>query len=320
VTTQTERRARPEPKPFDPRRPHRLSAEHRRALALVFEAFAHRVSTLLATRLRTNARVSMHLPEQMTYAEFMHSTDDPACLGVMGLLPLPGTGVLRIDVPLALCAVDRLLGGTGGGEQPDRGLSEIETKLLRSILEPAVAELGGAFTPVVSFDPQLVRLESKPQLVRGASPESVMVTVDFEVVIGDDQFGLTVCMPLSSIAPALEQFTVSGPGVGAGVEAASAAAVTSRLMETAIDVSVRFGTVALTSAEILDLQIGDVVPLRHPVQAPLTLFASGVPCFSTAPGRRGKRLACRIVDPADDNPSEPEDDASSASRQENLRW
>ena len=315
-TTETkERRTRPEPRPFDPRRPYRLSAEHRRALALVFEAFGHRVSTVLGSRLRVTARAGMHLPEQMTYAEFMEATPDPACLGVLSLLPLPGTGIIRFDLPLAMSIIDRLLGGAGAGPHPVRGLSDIEMPLMRGLLDATVAELAGAFTPLVAMDPQMVRLESKPQLVRGASPESVMVSVDFDILVGDDSGNMTVCMPLSALGPALESFTVAAPSVGEAMEAASAAAVASNLMDAAIDISIRFGTVSLTSGDILDLQVGDVVPLHHPTTRPLSVLASGITCLSAVPGRRGKRLACQIVDAVFDDGTTP-----SSSHQENPRW
>ena len=313
-TEQRERRARPEPRPFDPRRPYRLSADHRRALALVFEAFGHRFATLLASRVRTAARATMHMPEQMTYSEFMDGSGEPTCMAVLSLMPLPGTGVIRFDVPLAMATVDRLLGGTGG-DQPARGLTDIETQLLRGLLDAGVTELGGAFTPLVAMEPQVARLESKPQLVRGASPESVMVVVDFDVLIGDDTGTISVCLPLSTLGPALDSFAVSAPSEGEAAEQASAAAVAGHLMHAAIDVSVRFGTVSLTSADILDLQVGDVVPLHHPTSKPLSVLASGVHCLSASPGRRGKRLACMIVDPPED-----EDEPSPARAQENARW
>ena len=88
-----------------------------------------------------------------------------------------------------------------------------------------------------------------------------------------------------------------------------------KLMHAAIDVSVRFGTVSLTSGDILDLQVGDVVPLHHHTTKPLTVLASGIACLNATPGRRGKRLACMIVDPPED-----EDSPSPARAQENARW
>jgi flagellar motor switch protein FliM len=55
--------------------------------------------------------------------------------------------------------------------------------------------------------------------------------------------------------------------------------------------------VTVSSGELLDLEIGDVLGLGHPVSEPLTLSVEGIPCLRAFAGRRDKRLACQIVDP-----------------------
>jgi flagellar motor switch protein FliM len=83
---------------------------------------------------------------------------------------------------------------------------------------------------------------------------------------------------------------------GRGGDAASFAAnLHDALEEVPIDVSVRFNPVTLTSSEILGLEIGDVVPLRHLVSEPLVVTIGGTTAYRAVTGRNGKRLACRIV-------------------------
>ena len=287
-------RAHGEPQPFDPRHPARLSPDHRRALAVVHESFANRLTTVLATRLRTVARVAVTGTEQIAYGDFMSSTPDPACLAVISLLPLPGTGVLRIDLPLAMAICDRMLGGTGEGPHPDRALSDIESNLLRGLLDSVMHELSAAYAPLLTMQPAIVRQESKAQLVRGAAPGSTMISVDLEVLLGEQLANVTLCLPLATIGPALESFAGTG-SLATNTEAASL--VATGLMDAAIDVSVRFRPITLTSHEILGLEVGDVVPLRHMASAPLTVAAADVPVTVGVPGRRGRRLACLIVEP-----------------------
>jgi flagellar motor switch protein FliM len=302
--TRERRRARSEPQPFDPRHPARLSPDHRRALAVVHEAFANRLIMVLATRLRTIARVTVTATEQVTYSDFMAATPDPACLAVLSLLPLPGTGVLRVDVPLAMAMVDRLLGGTGEGPHPERALSDIESNLLRTLLDSTVIELRAAFAPLLSMDPAVVRQESKPQLVRGAAPGSTMIVVDFEVLIGEEIGAVTLCLPLATVGPALESFAGNGSSpLGANTE--TAALVAANLMASTVDVSVRFNEIKLTSHEILGLEVGDVVPLRHLASSPLAVTVDGITCQVGVPGRRGSRLACLIVDPQQSEETPP---------------
>jgi flagellar motor switch protein FliM len=67
------------------------------------------------------------------------------------------------------------------------------------------------------------------------------------------------------------------------------------LHQVPVEISVRFGSVALTSSEIVGLEVGDVVPLNHPVDEPLTVIVDGVDCYRAVSGRRGKRLACLVL-------------------------
>ena len=60
-------------------------------------------------------------------------------------------------------------------------------------------------------------------------------------------------------------------------------------------VTVAFEPIQLTSHEVLDLQVGDVLPLRHPTNQPLTLSTDGVAVGAAVPGSHGSRLACQIV-------------------------
>src|SRR2546421_2182208 len=128
----------------------------------------------------------------------------PSSPAVLSPLPMPGTGVLRLDLPLAMGIVDRLLGGTGEGPHPERALSAIESNLLQGLLDNITHELSVAFAPLLQMQPAIVRQESKPQLVRGAAPGSTMIIVDFEVLLGEHASMATLCLPLATLGPALE--------------------------------------------------------------------------------------------------------------------
>ena len=62
-----------------------------------------------------------------------------------------------------------------------------------------------------------------------------------------------------------------------------------------VDVSVVFDSVSLTSNEVVGLRVGDIVPLEHSIDEPLTVEVDSIPCYYAVTGRRTKRLACLIV-------------------------
>jgi flagellar motor switch protein FliM len=79
-------------------------------------------------------------------------------------------------------------------------------------------------------------------------------------------------------------------------------AIGARVGDAPLEVAVRFGEITLTSREVVGLKPGDVVPLGHRTDRPLSVCVGGVDRFAALPGRRGNRLACVLIDPAAPNP------------------
>lgn len=288
-----------EPELFDFRRPSKFSREHVRALQIVGETFARQLGTILSTTLRAVSQVNVLSVEQVAYQEFVASTPNPSMLAILSLDPLPGAGMLCLPLHLSMTAVDRLLGGTGSGNQPIRPHTDIEATLLRELLLRALAELNYAFEALLPLEAGIVQLESNPQFAQIAAPSDMVVVTSFETRIGTEAGLMTVCLPYSSLQPTLERFTSQLLFTERGNldRDRLTNVMHERLEEVPIEVSVRFEPITLTSGEIISLRSGDVVPLHQRIDEPLTLSAAGVPCLSAKAGRKGKRLACLIVEP-----------------------
>jgi flagellar motor switch protein FliM len=288
------------PQPFDFRRPNKFSRDHVRALQIVSETFARQVGTALSTSLRTVSTVTLTSVTQHPYDEFVVGTTNPTMLALLSLDPLPGASIMEFPLHLAMTIVDRMLGGTGvpTGTWPNRPLSEIEAILIRSVIDRGLAELTYAFESLVDLEPSIIQLESNPQFAQVAAPSDMMVLLAFEVKIGVEDGPMHLWIPYSALQPILERATSSTMFVerAAGDPVAVKRAVTSRLEEVPVEVSVCFETVTLRSADIVALRAGDVVPLGHAVDAPLRVFAAGVAVHAARPGKKGKRLAVQIVD------------------------
>lgn len=132
-----------------------------------------------------------------------------------------------------------------------------------------------------------------------------MISTFFDVKIGDEEAVASLCLPFAALHPALDVATAKSllRDRTSGDAAAARRALVERLDAVPVEASVRFSPVTLTSAEILQLAVGDVLPLRHPINEPLTISAAGVPCAFAVPGSTGKRLACMIVSPSADKDS-----------------
>src|SRR5688500_1690198 len=297
VLTQTSARRRSGPQAYDFRRPNKFSREHVRALQIVNETFARQFSNVLASTLRAVSQVTLTSVDQLTYDEYIRSTDAPTYLAILSMDPLPGAGILHLPMAVAMSAVDRLLGGSGTGSYPSRPLTDIEGGLMRGLTQRVLRELSYAFESLIEVDAQLVMQESNPQFAQIAAPTEMVVVATFDMRIGNQAGQATLCLPFSSLQGVLENFIGKAQfgGHGAQERSAAQAHVAERLQQTSVDVSVTFNPISLSSGEIVGLRPGDVVPLGHRVDAPLTVAVAGVACHAAVAGRKGKRLAFLVV-------------------------
>lgn len=282
--------------PYDFRRPSKLSREHIRVLQMAYETFARRLTTLLTSGLRQVCQVTVSEITQQSYEEYVTGLEPQTLLNPLTLPPLAGTGVLEFSLPVALTAIDHMLGGPGGSQAP-RTLTDIETTLIRGLLDQMVSTLRYALEPIVPVAPVLGPIEYNPQFVQAAGATDAVVVGEFDMAIGAEQCRATLCLPL---APLLPRLLAQRPREGSDEDAATAAATARRLRErlgdVPIELAVRFDPVSLSPERILSLAEGDLLPLSHRAGSPLSVQAGGITFGSAVAGKSGRRLAALIVD------------------------
>lgn len=291
------RKKKGDPKPFNFRRPNKFNRDHFRIFQLVHETFARQLTTILSTTLRVASQVSLLSVEECSYGEFIESATNPSFMAILQISPLPGASIWYLPTPLAMSIIERLLGGVGTGPFPERPLTDIESILMRDMTDRCMREMTYSYESMFEVHAKTMQLESNPQFAQISSPSDMVLLVNFDMKIGDSEGVAQLCIPYSSLQGQLENLMSNhsfkeGPMID---PAAVAEALHHRVLDVPVDVDVLFNTVVMTGTDILGLTVGDVLPLQHPVDAPLTVKADGVPHLLAKPGRQGKRLACQIV-------------------------
>lgn len=293
------------PRPYDFRRPDKLGRDQARLLQIAGETFARQFGTVLTSSLRAMSTVTMLSVEQLTYDEYVRSLDNPTCLSVLSLDGISGVGAIELPMPTAMLAVDHLLGGTGQGTQPRRAPTEIESIVLRSLVERLLRELDYAFESLTPLSPRITAVEANPRFAQVAASSAMMIIKSFEVKIGGHESVATLCLPYGALGPVLEE-AVNATTRGTRDMAADGAfrsGLRERLSDVEVDVSVRFAAARMPTTDVLSLQVGDVVRLPHRTADPLLVTSSGVVAARAVPGSKGRRLACRVV-PSPSHPSQ----------------
>ena len=184
---------------YDFRRPDKFSKDQLRTLQMLHETFARISGSGLSTFLRNPVSIDLISLEQVPYEEYLRSINN-SVFNIMSIPPLNGQAVLEIEFSLIFTMIDKLLGGPG--RSIDRGiLTDIEQPLVRQMIERLFVALKTAWEGVVMISPAIETIETSAQFVQIAPPTDIVISVLFEVRIGEFRGAMSLCIPYMVLKP-----------------------------------------------------------------------------------------------------------------------
>ncbi|MDA7977665.1 MAG: flagellar motor switch protein FliM [Pirellulales bacterium] len=296
--------------PYDFRRPERVGKEQMRALQSLHEGFGRNYGAALSALLRSIVEVKLTSVDQLTYSEFVFGLENPTCFNLIQADPLEGHFILDISPIVLYPVIDRLLGGGKESNTPSRRpLTEIELRIVGRITQLFTTELRKAWENVVELDLQVVRVESNPQLVQVVPPNEVVVLITFELAIGDVRGMFNLCIPFNSIE------RIGGKLSANSWTSYSRRAATQEdtqrtalnLHRATVEMVAELASTVISTGDLINLRIGDVITTDHDCQRPLLVRVEGVNRFLAKPGAfKGHKaiLVDDVLDPPQDESSE----------------
>lgn len=296
--------APPKPKekvtPYDFKRPERVGKEQMRSLQTMHEGFGRNFGAALSALLRSIVEVKLTSVDQLTYSEFVFSLENPTCFNLINAAPLEGQLILDINPSLLFPIIDRMLGG-GATPSPTarRPLTDIELRLVGRITDLFLAEMRAAWENVISLELSVDRVESNPQLVQIVPPNEVVVLVSFELSLGAVRGMMNLCLPFNSIERIGAKLSANN-WVSYGKRTPSPEGLqelSNRVGMAVVDVVVELAKTRITTRDLVDLRVGDIIDTEKDVSSPLLVVVEGKPKFEAEPGALKGRKAIRIAQP-----------------------
>jgi len=284
-------------RPYDFRRPSKLSKEQLRTLQMIFEGFARLVGTTLSGVLRSQVHLALVSVEQDVFGDYTRALPATTLLNLATADPLPGTFVFEYDLGTAFVMLDRYMGGIGKAPQSTHEVTEIEEALLQSISTIFLDAFSQSWQHIFPIEARLQRLEYSSRFLQVAPPNEVVVLLLFDLRIQEHQTTLSMCLPYSVIEPIAAGLNVQtlfagAPGDGATEENADAR---HRLQRVMVPLVALLGTTALPLAAVNDLQVDDVIRLDGLASDPLSLSVNGKPTYVARPGLAHGHIAVQIL-------------------------
>ena len=289
-----------EVRPYDFKRPERVSKDQMRTLQTVHEAFARNFGAALSSFLRSIVEVKVATCEQMTYSEFVSGLPNPTSFNLIESTGLEGQMCLEISPLIIYPIIDRLLGGSSHDLFiPQRPMTQIETRLISNMTERALTALSEAWEGVKKMAFEIVAVESNPQLVQIVPPNEVVVVLGFELKTNNRAGTMNLCIPYNVIEPVVEE--LSGQSWFCATKnhdtALTKARITKELSRATIGVSGLLAETTITMRDLATMAEGDIITTEIPSSTPAILCVAGEAKFEVEVGQHRNRIALRVLGP-----------------------
>lgn len=287
---------------YDFRRPNKFGKDLIRTLVMVHENLARLLQSFLSAGLRSWVQVNVRSTNQYTYSEFTQLLPNPAIVVSFRIDPLPGICLLEISHNIAYAIIERVFGGPGSDEQPQRALSEIELGIIQRIVQDTFAPMQEAWRNVAEIQPTLDGIETNPVFIQTGGPAEVVAAITLAVEIGEHMGHMTYAFPYSTVEPVLSKLSPqSWLAEAKHMTPEDADTLRRSVVEAPLEVTAVLGGTAIKLGEFLNLSVGDIIPLDQRVGSEIPVYVGNKLVFHGTPGVVGNRLSVlikrRVADP-----------------------
>jgi flagellar motor switch protein FliM len=278
--------------------PERFSKEQTRAVELVHENLAERLTTSMSSYLRSDFRPRIAHAEQGGSDDFLKDLPPGTLYHIMALDPLPGRMILVISADITSVVLERLLGGAGPSDRKPRPLTDIGQSLIRGTVEHMLNDLKAAWSRLVPLEPRLEDSTTNQQWVMMMMGGARVMFIAFEVSLQGVTGSINLYLPFSMLRPVASALNpaiwISGREAKHSDEAARRKNLGS-LRQLPVMLRVVLGEAELTLGDVLGLRPGDVIPLDTRTRQELRVCVGDRQRFTGRVGTVGRRLAVQIA-------------------------
>jgi flagellar motor switch protein FliM len=268
-------------------------------LRTLHDNFTRLLNNSLSVYLRTRVEATIVSIDQISYGDFIASIGLPSILSIFSMDPLPGSGIVQVDLNLVFSIIDRLLGGPGWYPQKLRDLTDIERTLMQRFMARMLNSYRESWNYLLTLSLKIEALDSNPQFIPRIIPlDQVVAFVTCELKIGEMTGVMNFCLPyqvLQQVGSQLSDFQWSPTVVaGRGVTEEDITQLARNVERAPVDVKVELGRTVVSLRDLIALQPGDLVLFDKPVGEPLAVCVNEREKFKVFPGINRDRLAVRV--------------------------
>lgn len=291
-----EREAQAENATVDFNRLDRIPRSQLQALHMIHENFVRNLASSLSAYLRSYVALNLISLEQISYAEFLDGLASPTCMSYIGLHPFDGTAILEINNSLVFGLIELLLGGKGRQSAPvKRKITDIEKKLVQTLLRVVLRDLSDAWRAVEEISFNVQSLSSEPQLMHIMAPSEAVIVIAIEVKVADTPGLMNFAIPALLIKRLRHKFEQLQQIRKAASTEADKLHIARLIQEANLQLEIQIAGGTMPARTLVNMEIGDVIVLEYPVSQHITGYLNGKEKWLGNLVTRGDKLAFELA-------------------------
>ena len=278
--------------PYDLTNQDRVIRGRMPTLDIIYERFIRLYRMSLSNSLRKIATISIISTDLLKFGEFVNTLPIPSCMCIMRFESLHGPALLVFESKLAYALVDSFFGGTDRPYTKIEGkeFTRIELSIMKKVMDLAIKDLEEAWAPVHKTDISFIRTEVNPQFVGVVPPSDVIISTTFEVELENASGTIALVIPYSTIEPIKNKLNASFQTESDRVDKEWTAKLEEHLRNAETNMLVNLGSAQITVGDLVNLNVGDIIPLSQDSDGELDVIIEGVSKFKCFFGvSRGNR-------------------------------
>ncbi len=291
-------------KTYDFKSPKKFTKERMSLVENLYDSFSRALAPYMTGLLQSYCEISVTDIEEKRYQEFASTIESRSLFGLVSLLPdnkdfNEAPLLMEVDTRLGFYIVERLLGGAGTEYKINRDFTDIEKAILEYVLGKMTEFIGIAWNEYLDVSVSLTGIQTNAHLLQMNAPEDLVIEVGLELSIDSLRAPLRLVMPGPNVDELTSKlgysFADSQKKKKDDVKRRSKrSSIEQHLLESEVEIRAIMQEFKLDAHDILELRVGDVVPINMNINEDVTVYVGDKPCFEAKMGQTKLRKAVEI--------------------------
>ena len=279
--------------------PRKFTKDRLKMLSSIFENYTRVINSRINAMLHSSCEIEVESVEEQRYNEFSNALTESDVVALAKIdqekLQEETPILVHMDTGVALTIIDRMIGGDGAPEPDlpsDYKLTDLELNIYEDVISQLISIMGGSWENYMPMEFSYVRTEVNPTMVQLIGFDETVVIVSISIKFPNCQGTMSLCLPGVMLANIFSEISKNNTRRSSGEDKSDE--IFGSLRESDMEIIAELARPRVLLSDIYHLNVGDVLDIKRPKDAPVYLNIGGRRWFDGRLGVHNKQMAVKI--------------------------